>query len=331
MNSWEIFGHDWAVEMLQKHVLHGAARHAYLLTGPGGVGRRTLALRMAQALNCEQPAGPGKPCYQCRTCRQVDSMQHPDLMIIQSGAEGGTLKVDQVREVQKFLSLRPFSAPYKVALFLRFEEANLNAQNALLKTLEEAPAHGLLLLTADNPEQLLPTIVSRCEVLRLRPVPAGDVQAFLQQRNVDADRAALLASLCGGRPGLALRLGADEKSLAVRAERLADLKTLLAAKRRERFAYAERLAKDKDAFRQSLFTWLGFWRDVLLQAGGASAPVVNVDLLEDIRWLGAALDLQTARRMAQATEKTIERLEKNVNPRLLAETFLMDWPSVREY
>ncbi len=329
MNDWEVFGHDWAVEMLQKHAASGATRHAYLLTGPSGVGRRTLALRLAQALNCETPASAGVPCRTCRSCKQIETMQNPDLLVIQAESVGGTLKVDQVREVQRFLSFKPYLLAYKVVLFLRFEEANANAQNALLKTLEEAPAHGVLILTADNAEQLLPTVVSRCEILRLRSVAVPDVELFLQARGVEAEKATLLASLSGGSPGVALKLNVDEKALAFRSEKLTDLISLLAAKRRERFAYAEKLAKDKEAFRQALLLWLGLWRDVLLQAGGSSAHLVNVDFEAEINRLGAEFDLQSVRRLVQATEQALERLEKNVNPRLLAETFLMTWPKIR--
>ena len=103
-------------------------------------------------------------------------MQYPDLAVIQAETEGGVLKIDQVREVNHSLSLKPYQSKYRVALFLRFQEANQNAQNALLKTLEEAPAHAILILTADNAEQLLPTIASRCEILRLRALPIEAVE-----------------------------------------------------------------------------------------------------------------------------------------------------------
>jgi DNA polymerase-3 subunit delta' len=328
MNTWDVFGHDWAVEMLQQHVAHQALRHAYLFTGPAGVGRRTLATRLAQALNCPTPLAPGVPCRTCRTCKQVEAGQNVDLMAIQAENEGGTLKVEQVREVQKFLSLKPYLSPYKIVLFLRFQEANPNAQNALLKILEEAPAYGVLLLTADNAEQLLPTIVSRCEVLRLRPLPVDAVAEFLQTRGVDADHARLLAHLSGGRPGYALRLSADQKTLAFRAEKLDDLTRLLAARRRERLSYAEKLVKDKDAFRQTLLIWLSYWRDVLLKTSGAQAALTNADRLDEIGALAVRVDLPLARRVTQALEKALERLERNVNPRLLAEVTLMDWPKI---
>ncbi len=330
MNPWNIFGHDWAVEMLRQHVQHNALRHAYLLTGPSGVGRRSLALRLAQAIQCQTPTEPGVPCQTCRTCRQIEAGQNIDLMVTQAEAEGGTLKVEQVREVTKFLSLKPYQSPFKIVLFLRFEEANPNAQNALLKTLEEAPGHALLILTADNAEQLLPTIVSRCEVIRLRPTSAAATTEFLASRGVEAEKARLLGHLAGGRPGYALRLASDENALAFRAEKLDDLRELLASSRRARFAYAEKLAKEKDTFRQTLFIWLSFWRDVLLCAAGSDSPLTNLDRAGDAARLGERLSLAEARRLTEQCEQAIGRLEKNLNARLLAEVTLMDWPELKE-
>jgi DNA polymerase-3 subunit delta' len=309
-------------------VAHQTLRHAYLLTGPAGVGRRTLALRLTQALNCQSPVAPGVPCRNCRVCKQIEAGQNIDLMVIQAEAEGGTLKVEQIREVQKFLSLKPYQSPYKTIIFLRFQEANANAQNALLKTLEEAPSYALLLLTADNAEQLLPTIVSRCEILRLRPLMVDAVNEFLLSRGLDADQARLLAHLSGGRPGYALRLAADKKALDFRMEKLDDLKRLLSAKRRERFNYAEKLSKDKEQFRQTLLIWLSYWRDVLLKTSGAQAALINSDRAEEIEALAWQVDLPLARRVAEGLEKSIERLEKNVNARLLAEVMLLDWPRI---
>ncbi len=326
MNPWQVFGHDWAVEMLHGHVAHAALRHAYLITGPSGVGRRTLAIRLAQALNCQTPSAPGVPCRTCRSCKQVEAGQNIDLMVIQAEHEGGTLKVEQVREVQKFLSLKPYQSAYKIVIFLRFQEANQNAANALLKTLEEAPSYGLLLLTADNAEQLLPTIVSRCEILRLRPVSVGASQSFLETRGLDAEKARLLAHLSDGRPGYALRLAEDDKTLDFRAEKLDDLRRLLAAPARERFGYAEKLAKDKDALRRSLFLWLSWWRDVLLRAAGAATALTNIDRAEEIESVATQISLPEARKTTQAIENAIEKLEKNVNARLLVEVTLMDWP-----
>ena len=140
MDNWNLLGHEWAVDMLRTHVARESMRHAYLLSGPPGVGRRTLALRFAQALNCTQPLQPGVPCgRRCRDCKQIEAMGHPDLAVVQAEAEGGTLKVEQVREARRALTLKPYQSRFRVVLFLRFQEANDNAANALLKTLEDAP------------------------------------------------------------------------------------------------------------------------------------------------------------------------------------------------
>lgn len=328
--SWGMWGHEWAVEMLRQHILHDSVRHAYLFTGPPGLGRRTLALRFARALNCPQPPAPGEACGECKTCQQIERMQYPDLAVVQAEKEGGILKVEQVRAVRQSLALKPYQGKYRVALFLRFQEANPNAANALLKTLEEAPAHVVLILTADNAELLLPTIVSRCETLRLRPLPVETAAARLEQSGAAPETARLLAHVSGGRPGYALRLLQDGEALEFRSKRLDDLQSLLKATRRERFAYAERLTDRKnearERFRETLLVWLSFWRDVLLRAAGSAAPLANLDRAAQIEALAGGLTLAGARRLVSGGEDAIEKLERNVNARLLAEVLLLDWP-----
>ena len=329
MNSnWNLIGHEWAVDMLKKHVVNGTTRHAYLFSGPPGLGRHTLALRFAQALNCPTPVSMGIPCGTCRDCRQIAAMQHADLTIIQADSEGGTLKVDQIREARRTLTLKPYQSKYRVSIFLRFQEANDNAANALLKTLEEAPSYAVLILTADNPEQLLPTIVSRCEVLRLRPLKIEEVQRGLESRGLESGRAKLIAHISGGRFGYALRLTENNGLLEIREERLNDLLTLLPASRVEKFKYADKLAKDKDSMRQTLLFWLSYWRDVMLRTAQAETPLVNVDRNVEIEDLASRMDLSSSRRVVSGLEDTLEKMDRNVNSRMLAEVLLLDLPKV---
>jgi DNA polymerase-3 subunit delta' len=256
-------------------------------------------------------------------------MQHPDLSIVQAETEGGTLKVEQVRELQRSLSLTPYAARYRVALLLRFEEAHPSAANALLKTLEEPAPQVVLIVTALSAEALLPTIVSRCEELRLRPSPIEALDQALQARwGMSAERANLLAHISGGRLGYALRLSEAPEGLEQRQAWLDIHRRLLVAGRVERFAYAEEIAKDKEALRQALNIWLSLWRDVLLRAAGALAPVTNPDREADLAALLERVDLAEALRMVSAIEHTQNLLDRNVNARLATEVFLLDLPRI---
>ncbi len=327
-DNWGLLGHDWAVDMLRQHVVQHTERHASLFCGPPGVGRRTLALRFAQALNCTEMKEPGTPCGTCRECRQIDAMQHPDLLVVRSEGEGDILKVDQVRAARRTLILKPYQSRWRVALFLRFQEANDSASNALLKMLEEAPEYAILILTAENAEGLLPTIVSRCEVLRLRPSPLEAVEAFLKEHGTDEAQARLLAHLSGGRPGYALRLMQDGAMLDFRREKIKELQSLLPAKRVEKFAYADKLSNDRDRMRSVILLWLSFWHDVLLRSSDSATRIANVDFSNEIEAIAGRVNLSEARQVVSDLETALEQLDANVNPRLLAEVLLLDWPKI---
>jgi len=325
--NWGILGHEWAVTLLRQHIVQGTFHHAYLLVGPQGIGRRTLALRFAQALSCPQPLAPGEPCRTCRTCTHIEHMEHPDLAVVQAERIGGTLRVDQVRQLQHNLALSPYEARFRVALLLRFEEAHLSAANALLKTLEEPPPHVILLLTAESTESLLPTIVSRCEVLRLRPLPYETVSQGLQRLwGVPEEQARLLAHVAGGRPGYALQLYHNPEQWSLRERWLKEHYHLLTSSRVERFNYAEGLSKDRERLHQVLLVWMSLWRDVVLQAAKASIPLSNPHLSQESAALAAQWGLPTAYRTLMALQRTLDRLERNVNPRLAIEVLMLDLP-----
>ncbi|MFZ6030727.1 MAG: ATP-binding protein [Chloroflexota bacterium] len=327
---WNILGHEWAVNLLQQHVTRGYLRHAYLITGPQGIGRRTLAVRLAQAINCPQPVAPGTPCLSCRTCQQIERMQHPDLAVVQAEQVGGTLKVDQVRQLQHSLALAPYEARCRIALLLRFEEAHPSAANALLKTLEEPPGQTILLLTARDVACLLPTIVSRCELLGLRPLAYARVAQGLQECwEVAPEQAHLLAHLSGGRPGYARNLLQQPEQLEQRQTWLEMLYETLPAPRTQRFALVETLVKkeqSKEGVRQMLTAWLPFWRDVMLCTAGTRLALLNIDQEAAIRAIAGALSLEIARQTLIKIESTLNLLEKNVNTRLALEVLMLDLP-----
>ena len=329
-----MIGHTWAVDLLAGHISRKQERHAYLITGSQGVGRRTLALRFAQGLNCQNPPSPGQPCRSCSTCKRIEGMQHPDLAIVEAEHEGEVLRIDQVREMQHSLALAPYEARYRVALILRAEEAHSSAANAMLKTLEEPPPQVVVILTARSEESLLPTLVSRCEVVRLRPVNIDETVRGLQTvKNLPAEQSTFLAHISGGRPGYALRLAAESRLLEQRKGSIDELVQLLGASRRERFAFANAHTNSKeftkDDLRNELQVWLTLWRDVLIYTSGSSDYITNLDYAGQLTDLARQVGMGAAHSYVRAIEDTIERIERNVNPRLALEVLLLDFPRLQ--
>jgi DNA polymerase-3 subunit delta' len=197
-----IVGQEAAVAFL-KRVLAGAkVPHAYLFTGIAGVGKTTAALAFARALNCRDPED-GEGCGRCVPCRQMDGGNFPDLEIIRP--EGRVIKIEQVRELGRRIGLKTVSASNRVCIVERAETMTPEAANAFLKTLEEPPPGNILVLEALDKKDLLPTILSRCQKVAFRPVPAATLAGWLHgEHGVAVETAAVLARLSEGSVGRAL-------------------------------------------------------------------------------------------------------------------------------
>jgi DNA polymerase-3 subunit delta' len=323
-SAWPVVGHAWAVSQLDRAIAENRLGHAYLITGPAQIGKATLARALAMAINC---TGEARPCGACRACLRIASNTHADVRVVMP--DGERLKIDQIRELQREFALAPIEARTRVAILDDFDRATLEAMNALLKTLEEPASNVVLVLIAPEADVLLPTIVSRCQVIALRPLTAAQVREALTSRwGVDAERAELLAHLSGGRLGWAANAATDESVLPKRAARLDELQRLLNASRVERFAYAESLARDSLNAREAIDTWRTWWRDVMLAAAGGGAKLTNTDRRDEIELLAARLDVQRARSAAQACTRALWQLERNAAPRLVVEVMLLQLPNI---
>ena len=339
VTDWPVYGHTNAVAILQRslQVGDGVPYHANLLLGPRQVGKYTLARTYAQAILCTD--ANHRPCGVCRACRLMSRQSHPDFRMFQpldkSGAVDrldGTLRAEQATELIHDAALRPVESRYKVFLLQDFHHANEAFANKLLKTLEEPPDHVILCLTATDRSQLLPTIVSRCRLLELRPQPYPVIAQALQQHwHAPEEQALLLARLANGRLGWAVGQLGQPNGQQERLARLQMLWQLLEADRIDRLALAEQLASNRN--NQQLFglleTWLTWWRDLLLTQTGCADECANLDQQEQLTQQAHHLTLSEIQRYLAVLRRIEGYLHHTVNTRLALDVLVLRLPRVR--
>jgi DNA polymerase III subunit delta' len=343
--AWGIVGHDRAVDLLRRSIRHRRIGHAYLISGPLGVGKRTLAVRLAQALNCERfgpaveasPKFAGEtpegepPCGNCRRCRLIEAGSHPEVRVVGVQAPHRVIRVADVESIQADAALRAADVFRKVYVLEQAELLHPDAANRLLKTIEEPPSSVIMVLTTVDPEATLETIVSRCEHLRLRPLQRDRLADHLiGAAGLAPERAELVAALTDGCVGRALTLAGDDRALDRRSKQLDDLSTLLAADRVGRLQFArtlgDRWSKDPDSVREVLGVWLRWWRDVLLVQSGLHDRVVNLDRRPDLERMARALDTRQAGGAVESARDILQMLDQNVNARLALDVAVLDLP-----
>lgn len=330
----DLVGHEWAVDLMQGAIAHGRVGHAYLFTGPEQIGKTALARTFVQALNCEAADPGARPCGQCRACTLIAADRHPDVRLLHPEVSGRgqlSLKIEQIRDLQRDLNLAAYEARRKAAIVTNFQAASQGAANAFLKTLEEPPGDVVLLLTAVEADALLPTITSRCRVVALRPLPVERIVEALERRwHLPPEKARLLSHLADGRLGWALDALEDPDVVQERAEKVESLLKALRGGRVERFALAEKLAKDPEALTSILQTWLTWWRDLAMLAwGGRNEAITNVDRRQELIDLARRWDREAAVAALKQTRTALWQLEHNANVRLVLENLFLTYPYLK--
>lgn len=305
MGMEALLGNQRLKENLKSSLRRGRVSHFYLICGPRGSGKRTLARLLSAALVC---AGEDKPCGVCPGCRKALSGNHPDVITVDD-PEKKTVPVERIRQARAELFIKPNEAQRKVYLFPRGQDMGIPGQNALLKVLEEPPDYGVFLLLTDNPEKLLSTVRSRCVELALGPLEPEVLQRELGRRFPDRAPAVISAAAArsGGFLGQAVELLSREEE-----EDPQDRAFLSAFARRDRYALAQVLVpmekSKRDVLIPTLQRWSGQLHNALLQRCGAGLPSP------------AAQELSAARRPAEllaaveALEKAAQYARGNVSP-----------------
>lgn len=338
----QFIGNAPALRALRAAITSGRLPHAYLFTGPPQVGKRTLALWLAQALLCERRCpGETEPCGKCRVCVRVAHGTHPDVQAYslarQAQASARTsasreLGIDTVREIVREIDLLPFEAERKVYVIEDADTLTEEAANGLLKTLEEPPSYATLILLGVDDSSLPETIRSRCAPVRLHAVATTEIEGLLGSRTqLPAETITRLAALAEGRPGWALQAASDSSLLETHDANVSALVEALRGGATARLALAERMGKrwtagHRDEVYATLFDWLGFWRDVMLAAAHTSeGPAMHPSHQPELERLSAK-GVETAGKAASRTLEAVGHLDANVNTRMTIETLLLDLP-----
>jgi len=326
-----VIGNEQAQAILGRALASGQASHAYLLHGPAGVGKMTLAMAFAQAALCQrrQP-GESEACGECIACRQVLHGNHPDLAVVEPEKDKRWLSIDVLREALRLASLAPTEGAHRVIILPEADRIQERTANALLKTLEEPPDGAIILLLTVDTENILPTILSRCQVIPLRPLAPEQISQALRERwGMDHAAAERLAGLANGRIGWALRAHERPEEQAERERLVERILSLMGAPADERMRIAVTLGADNAAARVALDQWIAWWRDVTLAANGAHGLMSSGAARREAERVGAAIQPEQARQFLDALIEALTSMDINANPRLTLENLALTLPMPR--
>lgn len=333
-----IIDQEQPVRRLTTILRKGMIPHALLFTGIEGVGKRAAAMTFAMACNCanvelERLDENGKqlhksqgrhttpgPCGCCRSCRKIQSGNHPD--IIRINPSGSHIRISQIRSLGETLALKPYEARIRVVVISEAQNMNPEAGNALLKVLEEPPDQTLLILTAIQTSDLLPTIVSRCQHIRFNPVSRQMIEAWLVEKNgIRSEDAMIIARLANGSVSKALALSRtnwiNRKNWLIN-----ELDALPSRPIGALLAFAEELSRNKEALPESLDVMLSWLRDLIVYKY-CPEKIINNDLTEKVRYASRKYTVTSLLSKMETIQRAQKEMQANVNLRLSLEILIL--------
>jgi len=337
--NWPVIGHENIKKILQKGLDARNVGHAYLFWGPGKVGKTYLAKLFAQSLICDNfkkkdlPADAVLPCGKCDSCKQFEHGIYPDVNILEREQKEKTeelkanISVDQVRELIDKINKRAFQNSFKVAIIPEAETLGIEASNSLLKTLEEPTVQTVIILIAKNKDLILPTVQSRCQIMKFSPIKRDDIFDFLLAKNANREEALEYASLAQGRPTVAIKMLNDGDARQKYFEELNTWLDVLPQNIAERFKFADKYFKtepDRDTIIDSFQQLSVIFRDLLLIKKYQTDLVAHVREKKKLETLAQKFSEQELCRSLIEIEKAKKLIRQNVTPKLVLEGLLVN-------
>jgi len=339
---WQTKGQKRIIDLLKRNIQQQNMAHAYLVSGPPHVGKTTLSIELAQALNCEA-ANP--PCGICRSCRHIAERKHPDVIFVNlelsaemsrnpttgDASPRTKIGIDCIKELQRLANLPAYEGRYRVFIFEEADQLSNEASNRLLKILEEPPAKVIWLLISAEEFRLLPTIVSRCQQLKLKAMNIAELRDMLMaENNIGIDKAGFLAKLSEGCPGWALSALTDSNIMEQRSKDMDMVVSLISAGIEQRFTYVRKivveLSKDRQTAKRVIDGARSWWRDLMYVKCDCRDAVVNVDYQSMLEQQSEYLSLTEIKNYIKSLYSTEEQISQNVNTRLAFESLMISMP-----
>ncbi|MBN1365724.1 MAG: DNA polymerase III subunit delta' [Syntrophaceae bacterium] len=329
MSFSDIYGHKKKIEILQKTLAQKRTAHAYLFSGIPAIGKRTLALEFIKAINCEKAESLHDSCGECASCRKIQHLSHPDIFFVEAGhqfikdefVESQFIRIDSIRQLQEWAKCKPLEAKRRAFIIDDADKMNEESANALLRILEEPSLSNIFILVTARPYSLRQTIISRCQHMRFNPLNSETVAKFLvSEKEMDNERALLLAALSGGSIGNAIELNKED----VVTYRTELLNLLSRTSRKDPFSlinFASFLGQKKKDISQGLNILNTFFRDVLVfKEVGKDKMLINSDNATFISTCAARLTGEQILQNIAQIEKARNMIEQNINKSLTLET-----------
>jgi len=329
MSFQQILGQRQAIEILQREIADSSVSGAYLFIGPDGVGKTLTALTFAKALNCKKEGMDS--CDNCSSCRKIDHLNHPDVHIVR--AEEDSIKIEQIRRLKREIGYKIYEGKKKVWIIQEADKLTLEASNSLLKILEEPPSDSVLILISQSQEKLLPTILSRCEIIRFLPISSEEIKKIISAYlPPSSPNLPLIVKLARGRIGEALRLVKEETVLKERENILDNLCKDLNIE--EIFTIASKWKNYDTKELESILDILLFWfHDLLILKLNQKEDrwLINLDKIDKLKEQEKKYSLWAIKVAIETIEKTKNYLHSNVNQKLALEVMGLKLRELRNF
>ncbi|EOD01059.1 DNA polymerase III subunit delta' [Caldisalinibacter kiritimatiensis] len=321
MNFKDIIGQEKIVKNLQSAIKNNSIAHSYLFEGPESIGKSKLGKAFAKTLLCKENGV--EPCDKCSSCIKIDSGNHPDLFIV--GPSGNSFKKEQVDEIQRNMRILPYEGNRKVFILEDIQKMTQEAENGFLKTLEEPPEYAIIIMTVTNSYSILPTIVSRCQIIKFNPVQNNKIeQVLVNKYNKSSEEARFIASFSNGIVGKAIKLAESEDFKNLREEVISVINDTLNSDKFRVFSISQFFEQNKEYIDDILDMMLIWFRDLLIVKEMADAKfVINKDKTDILNDQSLKLSRSKLHDIIEEVKKTKNNIASNVNYQLAIEVMLL--------